>query len=385
MKDYTIYFATNRNHIGDDRWHPVSYGKDFSSDGRENLRFGKVIVPVDDDRINKYHDKAVEDMGTGDGVELSSYFTDCVENGSIEAFPEKIDDNISDDHQEKTRFGSQRFFDELKDEMMQSSDVLVFIHGFNVTWDSAVGTALSLQSMLNRPGTGDENQKVLVVLFTWPSDGSLFPYRAYKSDRADARDSGYAVGRAFLKLRDFLIKIREEHRFGKTDLCNQDIHLLCHSMGNYVLQNALQRMQEYNLQPVLPRIFKNIFLCSPDVDDTVLERGQPMERLPEIANSISIYYNKDDKALLISDITKSNAERLGTSGTAHPYTVHNKVNQIDCTSVIHGFIEHNYFLSGTINADIKISIDDVPQDSIERHTFREATTELPNLWRMKKV
>lgn len=38
--EYGIYLATNRCHEGDDRWHPVRYGKVFSSDGMENLRFG---------------------------------------------------------------------------------------------------------------------------------------------------------------------------------------------------------------------------------------------------------------------------------------------------------------------------------------------------------
>jgi esterase/lipase superfamily enzyme len=220
------------------------------------------------------------------------------------------------------------------------------------------------------------------VLFTWPSDGSMFPYRAYKADRADARDSGYAVGRAFLKLRDFLIKLREDVRNSRATLCEQDIHLLCHSMGNYVLQNALQRLEEYTAGAVLPRIFEHIFLCAADVDDDVLEENQSMWRLDELAHSISIYYNRGDKALLISDITKANAERLGSNGAARPFALHNKIHQIDCTQVVSGFVEHSYFLSGIVNGDIKRSIDGVQQDSRERD--RETTGELPNVWRMKK-
>ena len=43
--------------------------------------------------------------------------------------------------------------------------------------------ALALQSMLNRQG----RQDVVVVLFTWPSDGQMLPFTSYRSDRTDAK------------------------------------------------------------------------------------------------------------------------------------------------------------------------------------------------------
>lgn len=381
MKEYTIYYATNRNHIGADRWHPESYGKDFSADGRENLRFGKVTVRAYKKEVERFLDMEVDGMGSGNGEKLAGYLSGLAKTATIEAFKEKLDPKIPDKKQDLTKFGSHRFFSELKDEMMKSTDVLVFMHGFGVSWHSAVGSALSLFEMLNH--VGDQEQKVMIVLFTWPSNGSLFPYRAYKADRADARDSGYAVGRGILKLRDFLIKLREDAKESRTKLCEQDIHLLCHSMGNYALQNALQRIQEFTPGHVLPRIFEHIFLCSADVDDTVLEEDQPMGCLNEITHNISIYYNRQDKALLISDVTKANPERLGTNGAARPFKLHNKVHQIDCTPVVPGIVDHSYYLSGTINKDIKLSIDGLPQDSNMRD--RETTGELPNVWRMKMV
>ena len=40
----TLHYATNRGHQGKQRFRPDSYGSDFSGDGQENLRFGKVSV-----------------------------------------------------------------------------------------------------------------------------------------------------------------------------------------------------------------------------------------------------------------------------------------------------------------------------------------------------
>ena len=93
-------------------------------------------------------------------------------------------------------------------------------------------------------------------------------------------------------------------------------------MGNYVLQHALQRIIEETppKRKRLPRIFDNVFLCSPDVDDNVLETDQPLSRLPEICRNVSLYYNRGDLALRGSDITKGNPDRLGTNGDCRPLT-----------------------------------------------------------------
>ena len=92
-------------------------------------------------------------------------------------------------------------------------------------------------------------------------------------------------------------------------------------------------------------------MCAADVDDTVLEPGNPMGRLNELTRSISVYYNREDKAMVISDYTKGNPERLGYNGCARPYHVHAKVAQIDCTPVVPGGlfdVEHSYYLLGDI-------------------------------------
>ena len=48
------------------------------------------------------------------------------------------------------------------------------------------------------------------LVFTWPSDGSMLPFKAYASDRDDARASGVALGRGLQKLASFLSGIRPE-------------------------------------------------------------------------------------------------------------------------------------------------------------------------------
>ncbi|MBI4649873.1 alpha/beta hydrolase [Candidatus Desantisbacteria bacterium] len=378
MKNLTLYYATNRKHKGSDRFKPDSYETAFSDDGMENLRFGKVTLSADENEIAKYV-SITKKFGTGDGVGLSEYLTECAKSATIEAFKEELNPKISDIHQKDAKFGSTAMFDELKKIMENKSDVLIYIHGFNVSWHEAVGSALSLQEMLNNSKVKDPKQNLLVILFTWPSNGQALPFVSYKSDRTDAKTSGYAFARGMLKVRDFLMKIKKDGGI----LCGQDIHLLCHSMGNYVLQNSLERIDQFTPGSVLPRIFEHIFLCAPDVDDNVLEPGEPMGNLHELARSVSIYHNKEDKAMYVSDYTKGNPERLGTGGVARPSILHNKIQQINCTPIVQGegFVEHSYYFSGYVNEDIRYSIDSVSHEDSKRRRTRDIS--LPNVWRMK--
>lgn len=381
MSEYKLYYATNRKHKGS-RWQPEGYGKKFSDDGMENLRFGVLTVNADDKTVQKYLNAPLKDCGAGDGEKLAAYLAECAEKAKIDAYEESIKADIAEQAQANTKLGSKAMFADLMQDMQNSSDVLIYIHGFNVAWNDAVGSALALQLMLRNAPTRDESQKLQVVLFSWPSDGLALPWVSYKSDRSEAAGSGAAVGRGFLKLRDFLADLRDKAKKGGTQLCGQDIHLLCHSMGNFLLQSALARIADFTPGNSLPRIFEHVFLCAPDVDDNALEPGQPLEKIDQIARSVSLYHNRQDTAMVISDYSKGNPERLGGAGAAHPALLHNKVHQIDCTPVVHGIVEHSYYLAGKVAADIRASIDGREQSDGRRERQRSATLE--NVWVLKK-
>jgi len=381
MKTLKLYYATNRNHLGIDQWNPTGYGTHFSDDGIENLRFGKLQLDVDEAVIAR--NLALDcGFGQGSGNKLAEALAPQVDNGEarIAAFQETLDPDKPDHVQSPTNLGSQAMFEELKDAMMATNDVLIYIHGFNVSWSDAVASALALQESLNQSDPGKPNQTVLVVLFSWPSDGKALPYVSYLSDRAEAKASGAAVGRGFLKARDFLRKVMTLDARGRDIACGQELHLLCHSMGNFVLQSALERMADYTPGNSFPRMFEHIFMCAPDVDDNVLEDGQPMGSLHELAQNVTVYCNKGDVAVFISHYTKAHPERLGHNGPAHPALLHNKVHSVNCTPIVTGFIEHSYYQDGKVNQDIRFSIASLPFSDPIRQRIRDR--DLPNVWSM---
>lgn len=383
MANLKLYYATNRHHLGEDVLHPTGYGTKFSDDGMENLRFGVLEVKAADTRIKQCLNEDLGPLGRGNGGKLADYLADRAQRARIDVYPENISRDIADVAQKSIKLGSLAMFEDLMQVMEASSDVLIYIHGFNVNWNEAVGSALALQLMLKHAPQRDPAQNLTVVLFSWPSDGLALPWVSYKSDRTEAAGSGGAVGRAFLKVRDFLINLRDRARAGGRPLCGQDIHLLCHSMGNYLLENALARLHDFSPGNALPRLFEHIFLCAPDLDDDALEAGRPLGRIDQVARHVTLYYNRHDKAMFVSDYTKGNPERLGLNGAAHPAQLHNKIHQVDCTPAIEDFTGHSYYLNGNIAADIRQSIDGYSQDDPRRLRLRSAS--LDNCWTIKAV
>lgn len=382
MVNLILYYVTNRNHVGEPQETPDGYGSGFSADGVDNLRFGKVTVQADEDRINGYLTTTISDKGEGDGIKLAEYLEKQLkDNGKINAFAEILTD-------ETQKLGSQEMFEEVKSKMMASTDAVIYVHGYAVSWYSAVASALSFQEMLNKKEDNIEKQDVVVILFTWPSDGryvladdiTKLHLSAYRSDRAEAEASGKALGRGILKLRDFFIDMRKK----RETPCDQSIHMLCHSMGNYVLQNALSKIANHTPTSALPSLFEHIFLCSADVDDDVLETEQPMGFLHQLASSVSIYYNREDKALWFSNNVKGNPDRLGTNGAARPAAIHKKIHQIDCTSVIQEGIlgiEHSYYMYGKTNRDIRLSIANINHYNLEKRK-RAQIGNFTNEWKL---
>lgn len=285
----TVYFATNRN--PDDASNPTNFGDTFSTNDLGDLRFGQVQV-------------------TGGKMD----------NSTIKVLP----DNPNE--------GSQALFDKLRETMKrQSQDSLIFIHGFNVSFKSAVESAAKISVRYGELSGNSYTPNIFV--FSWPSNGKLFEY---KNDRHDAEASGYAFARGLEKLSNFLRGSNPQ------ESCQQRINLMAHSMGNYVVRHALQQIQQISGNVSLPRLFDNIILTAADEDDDAFEHDYKLARLPELSQRITIYCNIEDKALSVSDITKGNPDRLGHDGPRKPHQVSSKVIIVDVSEVVSGFSEHSY-------------------------------------------
>jgi len=201
-------------------------------------------------------------------------------------------------------------------------DTVLFIHGFDYKFNEAlVGLGL-LRQRLNL----GEFKAANMVVFTWPSDGSMTPFLSYASDRRDAKDSGEAGGRALLQLSDFLNALKPG------DFCRGRIHIVAHSMGVYVLRNAIQALIK-NLPASPPTLFDQVLLIAGDEDYDALELDYKLAPLSHLCKRIHVYYNPEDIALDISRTTKGNPRRLGSRGPRNSAAIPDSVVLVDASNV----------------------------------------------------
>ena len=326
MADIKVFFATNRNHQpGNKR---QAFGGKFNPDGVAGLRFG------------------CADFNRGAGG------------------PQLVSVDVYTEHTTPTgiKGGSERFLEDLRELMKGGlSDTLVFIHGFNVTFTGALEAAARLADSVVVDG-----RQVNVVVFSWPSDGQAVPLMSYYSDREDARASGPALARAYLKLRDYLVKLDSE------EYCQRRLHLLAHSMGNYVLRQGLQALIAKE-PTALNRFFDQILMAAPDEDDDTFEHDSKLKQLPRLGRQVTVYFNPNDRALLISDKTKTNPDRLGSDGPRLIDMIPKKIVLVDCRNVAgeaDPLTMHSYYIrSAAMARDLAEVLRGSPPESIGNRAF----------------
>ena len=167
-------------------------------------------------------------------------------------------------------------------------DVLLFIHGFNTSFDEA---RFRLAQIVTDGGFNG-----VPVLFTWPSKGSLF---AYGSDRESAMASRDALGH-------LLALLAAEPDIGK-------IHVLAHSMGAWLAMEAL-RENAIAGHPDLDGHLGDVMLAAPDIDLDVFR--QQMARLGSFVH-VSIFAAANDRALSLSSMM-ADRPRLGALDPSKP-------------------------------------------------------------------
>jgi len=166
-------------------------------------------------------------------------------------------------------------------------EALVFIHGFNVSFEDAARRTAQLSYDLGFGGAG--------VFFTWPSHYSKVP------TEGEYRAAGVNAAACSAALKAFLEDLRN-HTDAKT------IFLVAHSMGNRLLATALKEIGEEGGGG--PR-FREVALMAPDIDANVFRSLASAMRLS--ADRITLYASSRDEALMVSQRLNKGA-RAGQSG-----------------------------------------------------------------------
>jgi esterase/lipase superfamily enzyme len=189
----------------------------------------------------------------------------------------------------------------------EAPDVVVFTHGYNVTFEEAAMRAAQFAYDSRFPG--------LVVLYSWPSRGTV---PGYSADEDRALASGDPMARFLHSLEGGPWK---------------KVHVLAHSMGNRVMLSALAD----NPRPKLP--LSQVIFAAADVYVPVF--GEKFPKLQSAgALTATSYASRRDRALWFSSMLHA-GPRVGLFDDAALPT--EGLEAIDSTAVDPGLLAHGYW------------------------------------------
>ena len=156
--------------------------------------------------------------------------------------------------------GSERFKDH----------ALIFVHGYNTSFDHAVYRTAQVSYDLKFDGAA--------FLYSWPSGGAVASY-TYDRESAEASEP---------YLRQFLELVVKETGA-------KQVSVIAHSMGNQALLDVLKDM---NTAAPVGVAINQVILAAPDVDaDNFVNLAR---RIEGFAKGVTLYAAANDRALIIS-------------------------------------------------------------------------------------
>ena len=226
--------------------------------------------------------------------------------------------HFSDDHLKivgRTDVDPAEFFDSLRGQLAQLEQgdrvLLVYLHGYNVSFDEAAMRAAQIGFDLKVPGA--------TAFFSWPSCGYA---RAYMAD-ADRIAASEAQIAEFLTQASRMAGARA-------------VHIIAHSMGNRGLARAIQRITARASAQGSVR-FGQIVLAAPDIEVALFRDLAAI--YPSISDHTTMYVSSRDHALGLSKWL----EQSDRAGFTPPVTVVPDIDTIEVTDIDLSMLGHAYY------------------------------------------
>jgi len=280
-----VFYATDRNRVA---YTPLAYGGE--REAKKQLHLGRIDVSIPRD----HHPG---------NVERPTIWTFWRED------PDKHFVIVK-----ATEQGYDEFYTQVRDVVGRSArhEAFVFVHGFNVTFESAVYRTAQVAYDLSFDGAP--------ILYSWPSVGTATGYPV------DANNSEWTIDHLHWFLEDVAARSGANY-----------IHVIAHSRGNWPLMNALRSIATEPQDHPRPR-FNQIVLTAPDVDaDSFRLLSQAFRTL---GVRTTLYASAHDEALTLSK--KYQGYQRAGDVTPQIVTV-DGVDSIDVSDVDTSLLGHSYY------------------------------------------
>jgi esterase/lipase superfamily enzyme len=215
----------------------------------------------------------------------------------------------------QTKIDAVHFFDFLRRQLagLEEADrvLLVYLHGYNVSFGEAAVRAAQIGFDLKVPGA--------TAFFSWPSCGSARAYLA-DADRIAASEKQIA---------DFLTQT--SRMTGA-----RAVHIIAHSMGNRGFARAIQRITATASAQGGVR-FGQIVLAAPDIEVGLFRDLAAI--YPSISDHTTMYVSARDHALALS----KHLQKSDRAGYTPPVTIVPEIDTIEVTDIDISMLGHTYY------------------------------------------
>jgi esterase/lipase superfamily enzyme len=194
-------------------------------------------------------------------------------------------------------------------------DVLIYVHGFNQTFETAVLDAARLSDALRFRGD--------TIAFSWPSRAKLFDYGYDRDSAMWSRDA----------LERMLEELMAQPPTGR-------VNIVAHSIGTMLVMEALRQLHTRHGDLAAERIGAVVF-AAPDIDMDVFTNS--VRHLGAVARKIVVITATNDRALELSGWIAGGMTRVGSAEKAKLEQLGLRV--VDASQEGWGLINHDLFMS----------------------------------------
>ena len=272
FSEWDVLFATNREpkHVGGRQ--QIRFENEYS----EKLNYGRCTVSLTEPSEE----------------ELAEAQPEGVVGKVVEILPKPWQQEIVFDEakytavNDVTSLPTENFYRRLNQRIVNSrqKDVLIFVHGFNVDFESSVGRLAQIARDMPFNGA--------VIAYSWPSQGGVDNYQL----------DGEVVNDSIAPFQEFLNDLKNNLP------SDTKVNIVVHSMGNRLAMRSISKLRY--LEDDQPPRFESIVLCAPDVGVEEFKRIGPA--VIDSAKRTTLYRCLNDSALIASSY-RNKEERAGKS------------------------------------------------------------------------
>jgi len=194
-------------------------------------------------------------------------------------------------------------------------DMLVYVHGYNQTFETAAMDAARLSDGVKFRGES--------MVFSWPSKARLFDYGYDRESAMWSRDA----------LEQVLAAILASPHIRRT-------HIVAHSIGTMLTMETLRQLYARR-GPAFVKKIGAVVCAAPDIDMDVF--ASSVKRIGPLAKKITVITATNDRALAVASWIAGGVTRVGASEKAELERMGLQV--VDASPEGWGVLNHDLFLS----------------------------------------